>query len=127
MRFRNPLPSAGSSAVMKKNGIVASSPRTMSRKSKPSMSPIMISEMIALKAWTCAFRIVTASSTEDAVIGTYPAFFNLALTVRRINRSSSTTRMTVFSRNLTQKSGASEKSPVFNVKSSFIGIYYTTL
>ena len=66
MRFKKPLPSSGSSAVMKKNGIDASMLRTMDRNMNPSMSPIMMSEMIAQKALWLLFTAETASSTVAA-------------------------------------------------------------
>lgn len=91
--FRNPLPSSGSSAVMKKNGMAGSIPRTMSRNTKPSMSPIMMSEMIAQNERWCCFRIETASSTDPTAIDSYPAFFRRAHTVSRMSFSSSSTKI----------------------------------
>ena len=66
MRFKKPLPSSGSSAVRKNIGTVGEKPRIMSRNMKPSMSPIMMSEMIAQKALWLLFTAETASSTVAA-------------------------------------------------------------
>ena len=81
---------------MKKNGKDGSIPRTMSRKTNPSISPSMMSEMMALKARGCVFSTWTASSTEATDTGVYPSRFKRAQRIRRMIFSSSTTRIIVF-------------------------------
>ena len=65
----------------------------MSRNTKPSISPITMSEMIAPKCLWSFFRTATASSTVPTATGSYPTRFSRALIVSRISFSSSTTRI----------------------------------
>ena len=70
IRFRKPLPSSGSSAVMKKIGMLSSMPRTISRNTNPSISPIIISVMMALN---CLYPPSLSKTTASGVEATQTA------------------------------------------------------